>query len=336
MTVRWPFPGTWDLQGGVRYRLAIIRWSIAAIWSDWRRLVYIHWAARFSSEHRKRLTSGSNIVRSRRIDLAALHRAFAKICEDPSVISHDRWVALGCGIIRAFLTEEWFSRYVMPEGKNNVLTINQTATPKLEQTLSRTVDLAEVLFNLQHIFGFDECLARLYEGNIEGTLAEFDLGRMLYINAVPFRFIIPRGKKIFDYNIEILYPNGVIACADAKYKIEGTDFTEKRIRAVLNDARDQLPRHRPGIVFVKVPAVWLNNLEFATVAQTAARRFLGGVRRIVSVKYYASPIVWHNNQLTIQHAFKEYSNPTTDFGNNIDWNIFRPGPFPKERNGAPP
>jgi hypothetical protein len=336
MAVRWPFPESWNLKGGYRCRFILVGWWISARWTHWRTFTYGRWRARFSEAHARRLTSGSYLVRSRRIELASLHKAFEKIQTEPEVASHNQWVALGCGVIRGFLTEEWFARHVMPEGKRSVLTVDETSAPTNALTLGRLIDLAEVLYNLQHIFGFDECLARLYEGNIEGTLAELDLGRMLYINAVPFRFIVPRGKLKSDYDTEIIYPSGLVACADAKCKIEGTEFTERKIRSVLNEAREQLPRHRPGIVFVKVPASWLNDPRFLEVAQTAAQRFLGGVKRIVSVKYYTSPIAWQNNYLMIQHAFKEYSNATTDFGNNMNWDIFKPGPLPFEWNGAPP
>jgi hypothetical protein len=218
-------------------------------------------------------------------------------------------VSLGCGVVRAFLTKEWFERHIMPEGRKNALTIDDSSDINRKRSLGRIVDFSEVLYNLQYTFGFDECLARLYEGNIEGTLAELDLGRMLYINAVPFRFIIPRGKKKSDYDTEIMYPNGLIACADAKCKIETANFTENGIRNVLKEARDQLPNHKPGIVFVKVPARWLADAAFADISVKCARRFLGGVRRIVSVKYYSSPIVWKDNMVMIQHAFKEGFKP---------------------------
>jgi len=35
------------------------------------------------------------------------------------------------------------------------------------------------------------------------------------------------------------------------------------------------------------------------------------------------------------HACKEVSNPVTDFGNGIDWSIFRKFDLPPEANGMP-
>jgi hypothetical protein len=323
-------------KGRCRHYAVVIRWWAGTAWSHWRWLAYNKWGKHFARRYRGGFRVGSNVVRGRRVQLKALHKTWAAICADPRIVDHGRWVSLGCGVVRAFLTKEWFDQYVMPEGKKGVLTIDESAPVNRERTLGRIVDFAQVLYNLQHTFGFDECLARLYEGNIEGTLAELDLGRMLYINRVPFRFIIPTGRKKSDYDTEILYSNGLIACADAKCKIETTNFTENGIRNVLKDAREQLPNDKPGIVFVKVPARWLGHKNFADVSIKCARRFLGGVPRIVSVKYYASPVVWHNNMLMIQHAFKEVSNPRTNFGNDVDWNIFKAGPLPSEWSGAPP
>jgi hypothetical protein len=57
---------------------------------------------------------------------------------------------------------------------------------------------------------------------------------------------------------------------------------------------------------------------------------------VVSVKYYTSPITFIDGSLKAQHAFKEVSNPITDFGAFHDWDIFRMIAMPPEWNGAPP
>jgi hypothetical protein len=172
-------------------------------------------------------------------------------------------------------------------------------------------------------------------GDIEGTFAELDFARMLYLNQVPFHFVIPQGVKKSDYDFQILYPNGVVACADAKCKIETTEYSENGLRNVLNEARKQLPNELPGIVFVKVPARWIANLDLVESSINVAKRFLGGVRRIVSVKFYASPLELKDGVMFHTHAYKEVSNPKTDFGSNIDWNIFKKHKLPPERNGMP-
>jgi hypothetical protein len=139
-----------------------------------------------------------------------------------------------------------------------------------------------------------------------------------------------------DYDVEIEYPSSVIATADAKCKIEGTEFSENTIRNTLNKARKQLPDDWPGIVFFKVPPAWISDGGRVATMLNAARGFLRGTRRVVSVKFYSSPITLANGILRHDHAYKEISKPLTDSGDNQDWNIFRKFDLPPEWNGMPP
>jgi len=159
---------------------------------------------------------------------------------------------------------------------------------------------------------------------------------MLYLNKVPFCFVVPHGTTGFDYDIEVEYPNGVLASADAKCKIESTDFSDNTIRNTLNKARKQLPDDSPGIVFVKVPPRWIADAKCTAAMLEVAQSFLLVTRRVVSVKYYSSPITFSKNMLRHDHVYKEISNPLTDFGNNTDWSIFKKFVLPPEMNGMPP
>lgn len=77
------------------------------------------------------------------------------------------------------------------------------------------------------------------------------------------------------------------------------------------------------------------NDEFLSLAAQRARRFLGGTSRIVSVKYYASQLEFESGRMTHTHAYKEISNPQTDFGNDINWDIFGPLITAPGRPGVP-
>lgn len=197
------------------------------------------------------------------------------------------------------------------------------------------MDLAEVLYNLQTVPAFDECISRMRGGDIEGTFAELDFGRMLYLNRAPFRFVVPSGTRGADYDIEILYPNGVVACGDAKCKIDSTEFSEHTIRNTLNKARKQLPNIQPGIVFVKIPPPWIVQPAHVNLMVDVAKSFLRGTRRIVAVQYYTSPITFTDGMLRHDHAFKQISNAKTDFGDGLNWDLFGKFNLPPERNGMP-
>jgi hypothetical protein len=243
---------------------------------------------------------------------------------------------LASGILRAFMDAEWVARHVISDGrKKGFLSIDDSDAHRREMSFFRVMDLAEVVYNLQPVPGFDECITRMRKGDIEGTYAELDFGRMLYLNNVPFRFVVPQGTTGLDYDIEVEYPNGAIASADAKCKIEGTDFSKNTIENTLKKARKQLPDSVPGIVFLKVPPRWIADANSVASMLEVAKSFLRTTRRVVSVKFYSSPISLPNNVLRHDHAYKEISNPSTDFGDNMDWSIFKKHILPTEMNGMP-
>jgi hypothetical protein len=215
--------------------------------------------------------------------------------------------------------------------------MDETDVVTLDKSAYRIMDLAELLYNLQHIAGFDECITRMRDGDIEGTHAELDFGRMLYLHQIHFRYVVPAGLPGRDnYDVEVVYPNQLVVCGDAKCKVEATIFGERTIDITLEKARRQLPDDRPGIVFVKLPASWMEIPNAAEICIRVARDFLRTTRRVVSVKYYASPITFLDGSFKVQHAFKEISNLMTDFGLFIDWDIFRMNVMPPEWNGMPP
>jgi len=245
--------------------------------------------------------------------------------------------ALASGVLRAFMDADWVERHIVADGrKKGFLSIDESDWGRQEISFFRVMDLAEVIYNLQSVPGFDECITRMRDGDIEGTYAELDFGRMLILNQVPFRFVVPQGTTGTDYDVEIVYPSGIIACADAKCKIEGTEFSSNTMRNTLNKARKQLPDDRPGIVFIKVPPAWISDIGRVATMVNTAREFLRGTRRVVSVKFYSSPIALADGVLRHDHAYKEISNALTDFGNDQDWNIFRKFELPSEWNGMPP
>jgi hypothetical protein len=117
--------------------------------------------------------------------------------------------------------------------------------------------LAEDLFNLQYIEGFRELIeGQRKNPNLEAFWAELQIGRLLYINDVDFRFVTPSWTAGLDYDVEILIPGHVI-CGETKCKASSSILN---VKSLTNDikkaAREQLPKDRPGIVFVAMPQNW--------------------------------------------------------------------------------
>jgi hypothetical protein len=52
-----------------------------------------------------------------RIRLEHLQKAHAELKANPSLRGQDTSFALGCGVLRRFLGEDWIDRHFAPEGK---------------------------------------------------------------------------------------------------------------------------------------------------------------------------------------------------------------------------
>jgi hypothetical protein len=271
-----------------------------------------------------------------RITVKMLHNTLNGFPAEARVNGVTESFMLALALLKYFFGEAWVNEHVTPDtARPNYLRIDESTAENRDLSAVRIIDLGEVIFNLQEVEGFDDCIARMGAGDIEGTFGELDLGRMLFLNEVPFRFVRPSGVKGADFDAEFAYPDGVVGCADAKCKMDTTPLGSKTIINTLRAARKQLPEDRPGAVFVKVPPHWMNDPQFANICAAAARDFLRNTRRVVSVKFYVAPLTFENGFLKQEHAYREISNPVTNFGNDKNWNIFRQHDLPPEANGMP-
>jgi hypothetical protein len=74
---------------------------------------------------------------------------------------------------------------------------------------------------------------------------------MLYCGGVKFRLVEPQQHKGLDYDIDIRPRDGVLVCADAKCKVDSTDFSVDTVKRSLEKAR--LSFLRIGQAFLEGP-----------------------------------------------------------------------------------
>ncbi len=229
-------------------------------------------------------------------------------------------------VLRELMGERWLETYIMYGAKKkNILTLAEGNPASETEGQLRLLDLAEMVYNLQPVPGFFDCLDRMRKGDIEGTLAELNLGRMLYWHGVPLRYVKRTGKQGYDYDVMFQFRNGMYGCADAKCKVDGQAFSAKSLENTLKKGRGQLPKDKPGVFFVKHPAAWLDEPDFVECLRDIAYNFLRTTERVVSVKYYVEPIILVDGFARQRLGFKEFSKTKTQFGSDIDWDLFRPG-----------
>jgi hypothetical protein len=151
-----------------------------------------------------------------------------------------------------------------------------------------------------------------------------------------FRIMVPSGERRSSYDFEIFLPSHPVVCADAKCKIEANNIDPASVRNTLDSARDQFPKDKPSVIFVKVPQHWFARPGMTADLRKVARDFLRGTGGIVSVKYYVSHVTFVNQQTVHRHAFDEIDNPNNRFPPNRNWDFFRGYHVPDEWNGMPP
>lgn len=285
------------------------------------------------------IQSACNEQVPRRLDVSDLHNLVAGLPAEMKNDDGGRTIGVANSIIAHFLGRDWFAAHIRHDvPKPGFLRIDFSTDTRREATVFRVVDFAENLFNLQHIEGFDACIAQMRAGaeKVESTCAELDFGRLLYIHDVEFRFVVPTLVKGEDYDFEIKFADELTVPADAKCKFESTKIDPESVRNSLNKARKQLPPDRGSIIFIKVPQSWISDVEIAKAMIEVGRDFLRTTGRVVAIKFYVSYLDTINQMVRHRHAFREIDNPTSRFHAGRNWEIFSDFEVPESWNGMPP
>jgi hypothetical protein len=237
----------------------------------------------------------------RRISVDDLHKFVDSLPPEVRESDGDRTIILANTINAHFLGRKWCETHLKHDApKPSFLRMDFSSDSRKKVIVFRVVELAENLYNLRHIEGFDACIAQMNAGaeKIESTCAELDFGRLLYINDVEFRFIVAGLRNRKNYDFEILYPGALKVPAEAKCKFESTKINPESVRNALKKARTQLPKDRPGLIFVKVPQNWIDNIEVVKALETIAIDFFRNTDRVVSIKFYVSHLELTNQGVT--------------------------------------
>lgn len=236
-------------------------------------------------------------------------------------------------IIAAVTSREWVEKHMITNtldgpGHKGYFQMEFGDDVSRERKSLRMFELAEIIFNLQMVEGFSECIERLKTGDedqIEATLAELEFAKLLYMHGLDFKFVVPeKASGGRNYDFEIRLKSHPIVCADAKCKLEATAVDAESVKNTLSKGRNQLPKDRPGIVYVKVPQHWFDDPSMAEELRRVARDFLRSTERVVLVCFYLSHLTFDSGrQQTIhRHAFDEVPNLKTRFAYR-DWRLFK-------------
>ena len=195
---------------------------------------------------------------------------------------------LALSVLEYVFGRVWLVRNVLDEPSDGFLSRALAIEGGHVTVMHRVRDLAELVVNLLPVKGVEAPLDQVASGAVESGYAELIVGRLLYTHHVPFRFIWPSGKLGEDFDLELTFPNGKIACGDTKNKLETKDFSEKGIRNALDHGRKQLPQAFPGVIFIKVPPQWHQSADVMSRIEIVCKEFFRSTQRIVAVEVFAA------------------------------------------------
>jgi hypothetical protein len=207
---------------------------------------------------------------------------------------------LGVHILRLFFGPDWLDRYVLKPKPNTFFAFDEDDLRSYHIHQLRVITLAEMIFNMQRMSGLDNPLSQVKSGgiHIESGYSELEVGKLLMMFGIAFRYVTPRGERGDNYDVELFHPNGQLIRADIKCKLERSELGTNTIRNTLADAYDQVPPDEPGMLIVKVPQDWMLAEGFREQFDAQAQLFFNGttkrppVRRIVSVVAIGSLLLW--------------------------------------------
>ena len=226
---------------------------------------------------------------------------------------------LSSAILWDFFGPEWVDYYLTYKG----LIQETTYFGADEQFMLRVITLAEMLLNLQDVAGFGAPRSLIGRGDIEAGFSELEAAKFLCWSGAKFRFNVPAYKKRSDFDLHVIFKNGIAGCAETELKPEAGQLTGTTVFRSLHHARGQLPLDFPLAILMKLPESWLSK-ENSKIIDQQIRRFLGGTETVVAVDLFATGFRLEGTVAEPIVGGVEILNNHHRFDRSLDWSLVGP------------
>ncbi len=175
-------------------------------------------------------------------------------------------ILLAADLLQFYMGQEWTSAHVFPNdaalfpqyetGRRYLRTGGDSADDRFRWQ-QRVLNLASMLYNLQHVPGIQHRISTLHSCDLESAIGELECAASLSDPSHDLRFIVPVGRKGSDYEAEVRTSAGRTVYCEIKTKTESTTLSEQTIWSTCEKARKQLPKGQPGLIFLRIPEAWV-------------------------------------------------------------------------------
>lgn len=155
----------------------------------------------------------------------------------------------------------------------------------------RVVRLANALFTLLlgKAKGFDVLRERLRRPNTEPSFVEAEIASLLVFNGFEVEIVKETGIRGDDFDL-LATRGGSTVSVEVTSKREGK-LTVQTVKNTLDSKRNQVPPHRPAILYMHVPAEWMKGRRAFIVFSRAIRDFFLRSRRFNAIILISEEVV---------------------------------------------
>jgi len=238
-------------------------------------------------------------------------RGKGKHAEDPI----DQAYELSLKFLSHIFGDDWVGQYIIrrsPDHCNMFPPNDGKNIQASDRHKGDIISMCDLILFGQKIGNIDAIIARIMKGEIEAGLFEIEVARILFNQGLRFDVKAPTGVYGADYDFDIFLPDGTVIAADAKCKISTTKARDSTILDSLESARKQLPKNKPGVIFISYPERWINENSLKEITPFVLDNFLKRTSRIhvvVAVIKYRVIEYYHTLNGVLFHVI---TNPSID------------------------
>jgi hypothetical protein len=227
-------------------------------------------------------SSAPTVRRLGQDDLEAFKRTARDSPHIDTSVQHVRQLALAIDIVANLLGFAWYQQHISASATTLYFRPRPRADDDSARYLFRFTRLAESLYSLQGVPGFETRLVAWRTMEPNALVSELEGARMLVRAGIPFEFRTESGRKTDDFDI-LIESETTALCGELKTKIESTEISFNSLLNTPRDARTQVPSDRPGVIWVRLPQPWAESPVFEAVCLGATQEFFRNTQRISGV-----------------------------------------------------
>lgn len=250
-----------------------------------------------------------------------------------------RLYALAAEVLIHLVGKEWVRDNVFGKAPlDNFLRSVSDITEDKFKHADRVISLSEMLFHFQSIDGIEKRITEIKTSSVEDTVGELEGAKLLYTSSIPFRFVLPVGRRGSDFDVQAFASDGSGINCEMKTKASETILSTVTVWNTLHGNRNQLPKGEAGIMFLKIPEDWVLQSEISQIMAESLNRFFRGTDRVAAViihweEWYFVPdgpairVVKYRRELNPHSSFRdlvasEVLEKFSAIGTNNVWKYF--------------